>query len=150
MKSTAAVSLNRIMNGRTEDTFRLTVTDESSGIQFCEISFTGLQLANMITGLHQSHVPVEFNGLELVGMRAEHRTVNVCTDVKDVRGSIERRDEIDAEFASQYPQLFDDGWRISYYGWVGNPHYRVNGSGDSRPCYSATIVRYVSRDGEDA
>ncbi len=144
-RTTVGISLGRGSNAGPDglsDAYLLVVEDERSNTRFLEIKMTGEQLAGMLTGLYQSKVPAEYRALDVVGMKAENKAVNVYTNVAP-HTSPHWREQADAAFEAQYPELYADGWRLGYYGWVNNSHMFVGKNADGVNGYSASISRHV-------
>lgn len=141
---TAGVSINRVMSGNKADVFTIAIDDDLAGVRVCTITLTGEQFAGLVTGMHQSKVPIEYFGVDLIGKQSEHRAVNIYTYANQ-RTNPKWREEVDFDFCTQHPTLYAEGWRIAYYGWVNNPHSSI-GVRDGVPGYSASLVRYVEVD----
>lgn len=146
-RTTVGATLNRVMSRAfNEDKFVLALEDEPSGTRFIEITFTGQQLAEMLTGMFQSKIPAEYRGLDLIGKRAESRAVNIFTYANKNKNP-DWKVEVEFDFQHQYPQLYEEGWRLGYYGWVQNHHYSIGSNAEGVPGYSAMIVRHVPIEG---
>lgn len=78
MKGKISISKVTILSGkREEDYMSITIEDKSSGVQFLEIKMDLLDFAQALTGLGCMPIEFELRGLENVGKKFEHKTIEV-------------------------------------------------------------------------
>lgn len=119
--------------------FRLSVTDQSSRVTFCELTMTGAQFADILTAMTTTDVDCDADALHLVGTTREHKSERVPF------GFASSRNRAKAKAALAPFEV--DGW-IGRVDDLFNGHRRC-GTQDN-PMQTVAFERWVDSTGKPA
>ncbi len=112
---------------------RIEVIDHEANLTFCQVELTAEQMANALSGLAYCQAKVEVGGLDKVGLRMEHETLEFPlpegTKYRNVK-------EVAVE---QVKYFCPDGWEADLWFSSQGSFFRLNGQEFAR----TTIRRWV-------
>lgn len=117
------------------------IIDEVSRIHFLDGEMTLAAFADLLTN-HEAEIEFELRGIDLVGMKREHKTVEVPCPNSTFRLTPEQC----AEILEPYEV---DGWK-GRPGDLNNMHNKVTGTGKGKSRYRVVFVRHVPASPEEA
>lgn len=127
-KTPVRASISRVSCSRGDGYINITLTDESSGIQFVDISMSYAAFGELVTGGSYMLVDAELRGLENVGKKFVH----------------ERR-SIYCPLTSTYPREPLEEWlreNGKEDGWIINPYLGSQGSITRKPNLPGMTLNY--------
>lgn len=131
------LSISRISGGGEADEIRVTVRDESSGIEFVEARMSLEQFAQTMFGSRESECSFTLRGVDLVGSIAENKTELVPYDLF--------KDRSEKAQAKALKPFEVDGW-VARGTDISNNHYRTEVGG--KPHQAVVFFRHVTKEGK--
>ena len=137
MKIAGAISIHRTQNSMGPDVMHLVLRDDTSRINFAEVSMTLEAFALAVTGLAGVPCEIEVDGLEYVGMRKEtasHEFPIPCNVYDANRNELARQ----------------EARRTCPAGWIPGDYFNSQDSFFTRGEQTwarCTIRRYVAKEG---
>lgn len=134
--------ISRLSGGGTEHEMRLEISDDTSGVHFIEIRMSPRDFMLALTGCMMA-CQMELRGLDLVGLKREHKTEAVPFDPGFEKLHADRKG-LDSNERSPLTDAALKPFEVD--GWMGDPSCLTNGHCRTKakePSYEVRFHRYV-------